>query len=301
MSNIEEIISVQGYKDLMDFIDRNPHFTNMQNSPSGEEWEEFFRGLKGFAYVRWILRRPYYLKAVDLLEKGYKKWRLETSLPQGDFSPEFINSKKLEREVRFLMRLSSLLGSPTGGFEYFFYNDQVDRLNGLKCELKGAGSKINMLLRDQSFRDAISTDKRVLRLQRLEKELNCVVDILDGLHINEDSYFLVRNTLKGGDGGRQSAMRSRDLLGRLADACFRLYGNCDSTILRNLNKFDWLPEINSRDIKHVMDRALNKKINEYAYQMTMQSEPGNWPTQNIQDPPLNWSVQRSITPPWMEA
>lgn len=197
--------------------------------------------------------------------------------------------------------MARLVGPSSGQFENYFYKDQQGRLEELIKSLEQSKNKIGMLLNDRSFLEAVAADKRVARLNKLRNDLSTGVKWLGDVHFNADSYFVKRDTSTSTTAEKESAMQSRELLGRLADACFRIYGNCNTAVLRKFNEFDWLPRINYRDTKKIIEMALDKKTNEYNFLIGIDDDSDLFLDEQMYELTSEWSIERNISPPWMEA
>ncbi|KGH03577.1 hypothetical protein [Comamonas thiooxydans] len=299
------LMNKENYSIFTKFVLCNRKFIDMWSSPSHEEWIIFYKDLIGLKYIEGLLLNKKFGSVLIELEEGYQTWRPTSFLAPVDDINGAYEEKKFERRARFVVWFAWILGPVSNGLVVHLHQDQIDRLSAVVTSLKEFNIKGGYLLKDRSFREAVASDKRLDILDKFHKKTEGVLAALEPLSLLSESYFIQRRRKNFEDGQANDiefTEESRELIGRSADACFRIYGACNVSILKKLQSFDWLLKLKPRDSANIMKRALDKKIREYVYsQGFMEAEHPGWRDAPDRSLPDDLPVDRNPSPPWMTA
>ncbi|MEG0044652.1 MAG: hypothetical protein RR729_01675 [Comamonas sp.] len=305
MKNPVYLMNEGNYDIFTKFVLCNKKFIDMWSSPSYDEWIIFYKDLIGIKYIEGLLLNKKFESALIELEEEYKAWRSTSFLDPVEEINGSYEEKRFERRARFIVWFAWILGPVGNELKVHLQQDQIDRLSAVVASLKDFNIKGGYLLKDRNFREAVASDKRLDILDKFHKKTENALMALVSLDLRPESYIIQRRR-KNFEEGRADEVEFteevRELIGRSADACFRIYGACNSSILKKLQSFDWILKLKPRDLENIMRRALDKKIKEYVYsQGFMETELEGWRNAPDRSLPDDLPVDRNPSPPWMTA
>ena len=305
MKNSMYLMNKENHCIFTEFVLCNKKFIDMWSSPSYEEWKIFYKDLIGLEYIKGLLLNKKFESALIELEEAYQTWRPNSFLEPVKEINGACEERKFERRARFVVWFAWILGPVGNELKVHLQQDQIDRLSAVVESLKEFNIKGGYLLKDRNFREAVASDKRLDILDKFHKKTEGVLTALKHLELRSESYFIQRRRKIFEDGKANDidfTEETRELIGRSADACFRIYGTCNASILKKLQAFDWLLKLKPRDLENLMKRALDKKINEYVYsQGFMEAELAGGHDASDRSLPNDLPVDRNPSPPWMTA
>lgn len=267
---------------LSDLFARHPEVSDMRASPDPAVLDAFEAKLRTSSYVQGLFEFGNLRVALDALEAEYQKLR-ERSVPRPS-SGAVIERYRKEREVRFILRLAAVLGPAYGEIKVPSDAEQKVRQQELVDSLKAARGKLAELLRDEFFREGLATDWQVAVLRRMLDDMAKAESWL-GIETYRPVHRIHSNA-------ETSTAPTRQIANRLADACFRIYANCDATILKSLLSYPWLQGIAKRAMTTLIQEALERKVDQFGRKL---------PNEDYVAEDLfgAWLVSRDIDPPWM--
>ena len=165
--------------------------------------------------------------------------------------------------------------------------DQNERQEALVDALKDARGKLALLLQDEFFREDLAEDWRVAVLHRMLDDMTKA-----GNWLASESYRPVKKQDK--ENVETSTSSTRQIANRLADACFRIYANCDEKVLKLLLAYEWLKPISVAQSKALILESLERKIDQFNRKLPNEDYVGTGLFGQ-------WLVSRDIDPPWMAA
>lgn len=270
---------------LSELFAQHPAVSDMHTSPASEVLYAFQAQLMESPYVQGLFRFGRLREALDALEAGYQAFRHLHCVPVTDTA--LIEQKRKEREVRFIMRLAVLLGSAFRPIAVPANVDQNERQEALVDALKDARGKLALLLQDEFFREDLAEDWRVAVLHRMLDDMTKA-----GNWLVSESYRPVKKQDK--ENVETSTASTRQIANRLADACFRIYANCDEKVLKLLLAYEWLKPISVAQSKALILESLERKIDQFNRKLPNEDYVGTGLFGQ-------WLVSRDIDPPWMAA
>lgn len=284
----EQVVALMGkasHLALSDLFAAHPEMTDMRRSPLPEQLDPFYDELMHMPYVQGLFAFGSLRQALDSLEVGYQAFRQAHAVPVADTG--LAEHKRREREVRFIMRLASLLGPAFAPLDVVSSSEHRDRKDVVRAALKDAQRHLKPLLDDEFFREDLADDWRVAVLRRMLDDMSKAQGWLAS-----ETFRPVRRD--HGHTAEASTTSSRQLANRLADASFRLYAYCDETILKRLLSYPWLEPLAPVTLRKLINEALERKLDQYERRVPQEDYDGS-------DLYGRWNVSRSIDPPWMEA
>ncbi len=286
---IDEALGEESFKDLNALFVEHPEVSDMHTSPTGEQLDAFHLQLIASPYVQGLFSYGKLRLVLNTLEAGFQQWFLQNSAVQAR-EESLKRQKTKEREVRFIMRLAAILGPANRRIEVYVGAEQRGRLTSLVESLSNARPKLGYLLADEHFRESLASNTRVKTLEQLERDMVKALAWLRGADQFMD-YPIDRAPKANAEDTTET---TRQLGNRIADAAFRIYANCDESILLNTLSFGWLPTISKAQRVALIEGALQRKIGQYERRIPNEEYAGA-------DLFGSWIVGRDIDPPWMVA
>ncbi len=284
---LEALMELQAFNDLNEMCRENTEIFSTVSSPSAEHLKEFHQHFSKTDYVQGLFKNGELREAIDALEKAYSATGIHVkllSMPEPE-RQAFQAQKRLEREVRFIHRLAAILGPRELPLEILSPGDQKRKRKEAAKHLRKSHSALQIVMRDEYFKESIAPAQKLGELRRMAKELLGVAQSIDDAR---PEYPSKRKRDEG-------AARARLLVNRLADACYRIYGHCDVKIIIHLTSYVWLGYIERHpDIKEAIGQALARKIDQFQRRV---------PNEDYEGADLlgDWSPAVTLDPPWMEA
>ena len=282
---IQDMVGEASHEALNQLFVRHPAVSDMRTSPAPDELDAFNVLLNKTDYVQGLFYFGQLRKAINLLEKGYQAFRSEHCVPVTD--AVLIEQKRKEREVRFIMRVATVLGPAFGAIWIPVLKEQNKQQKALVETLRDGCEQLSPLLQDEFFREDLAADWRVAILKRLLDDMTKA-----STWLAPTSHHPVIKQDK--ENVENSTSATRQIANRLADAAFRIYANCDENIMKCLLAYEWLEPISVTTRKGLIKEALERKIDQYCR---------SCPNEDYDGPGLYgpWTVSRDIDPPWMTA
>jgi hypothetical protein len=195
------------------------------------------------------------------------------------------SQKRIEREVRFIHRVATLIG-PRGRTAEIYSPGKQKRMHTEAAELLDRAHKaVRRVLSDEYFRESLTQTAHLRLLLQIQEDLPNAALLVRG---PQPKYPSQRNR-------EENNARTRQLVDRLADACFRIYGYCDETIITHLTSYPWLEYVAAGpQFRALIKLTQDRKIDRFQRRT---------PNEDYLHAGLvgEWSPATSLDPPWIDA
>jgi hypothetical protein len=271
--------------DALDALCReHPEIFAMDASPTPEQLQAFDGLFRRTDYVRGLFEFGGLRKAIEALEGEFAKVMIPTVLAMPGAEREALQAqKRQERETRFIHRVAKIVGSHDRSWVVFTPARQKRHRADAAKHLRAAQKSLAPLLRDDHFKESLTSVSDFDALRRLSEGLRPAAQWIEEAR---PLYPAERDR-------EPSNTRARVVIDRLADACFRIYGHCDPKIIEHLTEYDWMEHVAELP-RHqdVIQRALERKIDAFGRRLPREDNPS---------PSLRgeWVPATTLDPPWM--
>jgi hypothetical protein len=275
---------------------------SMDASAAFNRLKSFYEKLEQTSYVQGLLMSGELEQAIAKLESEFAKTILISEFDLSRSSEEIKRLKEhkcLERRVRFIHRLAKLIGPSDITFAFIKPAEQNKLQKKVAKSLGQVQKDLRLLLKNEFFQESLSAKHHdILKClnQGIENAVKFVAEIKPDYPIDR-----VRD---------KNNTRAKILINRLADVCFRIYGNCDETIINHLTSYPWLVFVTEiADIDALIKQALERKTDLFERRINnedselVRSFSCRRPNEDSESVELDgeWSPAQTIDPPWMEA
>lgn len=283
-------------QELRALCESHPRIFNMKLSPSRDELYAFSERFHSMSFVKGLYDFGELDDAIALLEEGTEK--ATRNVPGFPERPEvltkeyqdaldaFRDQKKFEREIRFVRRLSDLIGSCDEGPDHYLNKGQLQKRSTAAKALKRAHLALSDLMRDPYFRESLSA----LEVQA------------DAMHLRQllaESPRWIRQSapkLPFTRARDEVNTRARHLVNRLVDASCRIYGWCDRHVVNHLTSYHWLEFAGEcPDLDRTIDETMDRKV---ARLELREDSDDIVPIDLAED---EWLPAENYHPPWLDA
>ena len=276
----------RAFTELNELCKKNPAMFAPSSSPNAADLELFFPVFMKADYVRGLLDYNKLPLAIEALERRYSPNNTPPKAPITTVDRDvLLLSKRNERQIRFIHRLASLFGFWNSRPHLYSKKEQKRECNVASRALQKAHAALHKVLRDEYFKESIAPIGNLEILLRMEDELPGAARC-----IREAQPLYPSSRLRD-----KSNALTRQMVNRVADACFRIYGHCDQQIIEYLAESSWVDFLSS-DLKatDLIQRALERKVDQFQRRV---------PSEDYQHARLTgeWSPSTSVSPPWMDA
>jgi hypothetical protein len=211
----------EAYWELHQLYDQNPSITSMEELAPFVGIIEFYPEFRRNNYVKWLYSSRNLQLSIDKLEELYVGKGRPTLKKAKNL--EIRNRYKMEREVRFIQRIANILGPSGHREEVVEIADFKESRFLLSDEIKRICIHINRLVPDNLFWQQFTDEDEVYLLRRVVLEKFPIIQ--KTIENMKFKYPVERNR----DNFNSIA---RQLSDDIADACFRIYGECEPLIVR---------------------------------------------------------------------
>jgi hypothetical protein len=310
VEKLETLTNTTEFYALSKLCEDNRGIFSMDASAAFDRLESFSKKFEQTPYVEGLLMWGKPEQANDKsgrLEQAIGKLESEcaqiTRVPDPSRSPEEIERLKahkcLERRVRFIHRLAKVIGPSDRPFIILKPGEQNKLQKKVAKSLGQVQKDLRLLLKDEFFQDSLLFGQHRI-LKRLNRDIeNAVKFVAEAKPV----YPIERIS-------HEKSARAKVLINRLADVCFRIYGNCDETIINHLTSYPWLDCVAEiADIDALIEQALMRKIHWFKRRVPNQDGDSESsfecriPNEDSESVELDgeWLPARTLDPPWMEA
>ena len=269
----------------------HPHIFTHASSPSAEELNAFDKELTKMSYVRGMQEDGHLEEAIKKLENGFSGTIIRVQ-PCKEACEALKLQKRLERKTRFIHRLAQIAGAADTSLRLYDISEEAKKLKAAANAMRKASQRLNAIFENEYFLAAVNSWHSLSILVELKRNLEAGAGIVSDTEPNYP-FERVRN---------RDTARSRQMISRVADSCYRLYGYCDKSVLEDLKNCAWLNRSdNSLDWTEIMEAALSRKVNQFNRRMPVEdySDPGLLGDWNVVSEP--WPPAMILDPPWMRA
>lgn len=263
MPDAQTIGSMMGrasFKSLHTLCSASPKVFAAASSPSASELESFRAEFHKNDYVKGLIRFGQLKCGIRALEAGYHREIIHVrAVPPPPDLQALQNQKCNEREVRFIHRLATLLGPWDASKpelpikEHSPPQGQTAREAATKA-LNKAHTALKAVLRDEFFRESLAPLCRHDTLRKMQDDLPKAAKWIEEA---APAYPYQRRR-------QDNRADTRVLVNRLADTCYRIYGDCNEMIIEYLTSYDGLGFVaEHEDIRGIIQEALDRKKNQF--------------------------------------
>lgn len=280
-------MSSTSYQQLDELCQKHPAMFDLLTSPPGDKVEAFLSELHKTAYVRGLFEFGQLKAALKRLE----------SLAPPTLEPPTLTSeerqafdhlreqKRFEREVRFIHRVAKIIGPCDQQIEILAESAQRRKRTDAEKSLSKAFKDLSAVLEDEFFKEKVKSSSTLMRLLRLRDELEQAPEWIAQTH---PKYFKMSAQYP-------DYARTRQLVNRLADACYRFYAACDAKVIAHLTSYPCLVYTAEGNVgEEAMAEALERKVDQFNRRL---------PDEDNIEVSLRgeWIPALTLSPPWLAA
>lgn len=285
-ADIKTAMSMSNWREFDRFCQERRHVFDLLSSPSATDVEGVYAEYRKQPYVQGLFLSGRLSVAIERLEDFVIKIppadliaplpvstlteidaktrqpvqviRAESSLHPEDRAKlqALQTTKKMERELRFVHRLASLIRYVDFKLPIPKPGDQKKQRAEAADALDDAFKKLQPVIKDEFFLEAAGHEDELTVLFEVRQKLPTLSALLRQTQPN----YLVQKVSPD----KVYLARAKLLVNRLADSCFRFYAYCDEQVLHELLSYPWLDFTSDLpDHAGLIDDALSRHKDQY--------------------------------------
>ncbi len=285
-----ELMKWDNYTHLNALCRDHTEIFSMTASPTIEQLREFEPLFMGEPYVRGLFLSGELEKALGRLEKGFRAGEDNKGEKMGERGALGPN-KRLERRVRLVHRLAKITG-PWGEHQVLYTEKEMkQKRREAARHLDKALKPLTILLADEFFREGVARSSGLEALRGLSQRIKLAVEAIE----NAQPRYPCKRRGTTHEAHDSSRSELHQKINRLADACFRIYGDCTPAVILSLTDIGPpVAVIGKKEIREFIKEAMVRKIDLFKRRIPSEVNEsadlaGEW---LLATPPL--------TAPWMD-